>query len=247
MALSHDSYIAVIANEPEALEIIKSTLVPSFALKITNSVTAGLKNFAAEKPKLAIISLKLAQSAAEAEKTELRQRLEQDKIPLLLLTCCQSIEASCNCLNSDLVDFLPLPINAFKLQFRVNSLLKLSSAMNLLVKSFSPEQTYGNLKLHPERMAIEIAGEMRPLSVLEAKILQFFLSHQDQIVSRSSLLAAAWDGVRVSERTVDAHIVSLRKKLRGFDHEIRTIYGAGYILEAKVKKLATNFLDRQLG
>ena len=50
-------------------------------------------------------------------------------------------------------------------------------------------------------------------------------------MSRERILEAVWRDSVVSDRTVDTHIVSLRKKLVGFNHTIATVYGAGYVLK----------------
>jgi DNA-binding response OmpR family regulator len=49
-------------------------------------------------------------------------------------------------------------------------------------------------------------------------------------MSRASILEDVWQGSHVSSRTIDTHMVYLRKKLDGFDHQLSTVYGAGYIL-----------------
>nr|CAA6830778.1 MAG: Phosphate regulon transcriptional regulatory protein PhoB (SphR) [uncultured Thiotrichaceae bacterium] len=57
------------------------------------------------------------------------------------------------------------------------------------------------------------------------------MQHPDRIYSREQLLNHAWgQNVYVEERTVDVHILRLRKNLQpyGFDHYIQTMRGAGY-------------------
>ena len=66
------------------------------------------------------------------------------------------------------------------------------------------------------------------------KLLKCFVQNKDRVMSRDRILEAVWRDSVVSDRTVDTHIVSLRKKLSGFDHEISTVYGAGYILKKPV-------------
>lgn len=47
------------------------------------------------------------------------------------------------------------------------------------------------------------------------------------------ILDSVWSDRDVSDRVVDNHILSLRKKLISFDHEIFSVYGAGYSLKSK--------------
>jgi len=62
-------------------------------------------------------------------------------------------------------------------------------------------------------------------------MLKFFMTHQDRVYSRSQLLDHVWGGgVYVEERTVDVHVLRLRKALApfGFDRFLQTVRGSGY-------------------
>jgi two-component system phosphate regulon response regulator PhoB len=65
----------------------------------------------------------------------------------------------------------------------------------------------------------------------EFRLLKFFMQHPDRVYSREQLLNNAWGrNVYVEERTVDVHILRLRKALapHGIEHYIQTVRGAGY-------------------
>ena len=70
----------------------------------------------------------------------------------------------------------------------------------------------------------------------EYRLLEFFMTHQERVYSRSQLLDHVWGGnVYVEERTVDVHIRRLRKALTLEDHDrfIQTVRGAGYRFSGK--------------
>lgn len=73
------------------------------------------------------------------------------------------------------------------------------------------------------------------LSAREVSLLGFLLAHRDRVVTRAELLVHVWgyrDG-NIETRTVDAHLVKLRKKLAavpGGEHWIETNRGLGYRL-----------------
>jgi DNA-binding response OmpR family regulator len=81
------------------------------------------------------------------------------------------------------------------------------------------------------QMEAAIEGKALQLSVLEFELLKCFVQNKDRVMSRERILEAVWRDSVVSDRTVDTHIVSLRKRLAGFDHQLATVYGAGYILK----------------
>ena len=74
-----------------------------------------------------------------------------------------------------------------------------------------------------------------PLGQTEFKLLHFILTNPDRVYSREQLLDNVW-GINsfVEERTVDVHVLRLRKALRahGVNKLIDTVRGAGYRLSA---------------
>jgi DNA-binding response OmpR family regulator len=66
-------------------------------------------------------------------------------------------------------------------------------------------------------------------SALEFKLLSYFVRNPDRVLSRERILNNVW-GVDtfVTDRVVDSHIRSIRKKLGGFKDHIESIYGEGY-------------------
>jgi two-component system phosphate regulon response regulator PhoB len=69
----------------------------------------------------------------------------------------------------------------------------------------------------------------------EYRLLQFFMTHQERVYTRSQLLDNVWGGnVYVEERTVDVHIRRLRKALgEKHDYLIQTVRGTGYRFSSK--------------
>jgi two-component system alkaline phosphatase synthesis response regulator PhoP len=76
------------------------------------------------------------------------------------------------------------------------------------------------------------SGKEFSLTPLEAEILKFFVSHKGEVVSRDTLLNKIWGYKRFpSTRTIDNHILKLRKKLEeepSRSKYIISIYGQGY-------------------
>ncbi|MFK7795361.1 MAG: winged helix-turn-helix domain-containing protein, partial [Gammaproteobacteria bacterium] len=65
----------------------------------------------------------------------------------------------------------------------------------------------------------------------EFRLLEFFMTHPDKVYSRAQLLDFVWGRSKfVEERTVDVHILRLRKLLKPYHcHEmVQTVRGYGY-------------------
>ncbi|MGK2946646.1 MAG: phosphate regulon transcriptional regulator PhoB [Candidatus Malihini olakiniferum] len=125
-------------------------------------------------------------------------------------------------------------------------------ADDYITKPFSPKELVARLKAVMRRispMAVEEIIEMRGLSLdpishrvttekyalemgpTEFKLLYFFMTHAERVYSREQLLNNVWGtNVYVEDRTVDVHILRLRKALEtsGHDKMVQTVRGTGY-------------------
>ena len=73
----------------------------------------------------------------------------------------------------------------------------------------------------------------------EFKLLELFMRNPDRAFDRSQLLDRVWGrGVYVEERTVDVHVLRLRKVLKPSSHHqlLETVRGVGYRLSSKHKQ-----------
>lgn len=121
-----------------------------------------------------------------------------------------------------------------------------------LTKPFSTRELLARIKaimrrLHPEKaslgygIALDVAkhtvtrnGRAVELSRMEFELLTLLRQHPGQVFSRDRILDLAWpDGGCVTDRTVDAHVKSLRKKL-GEPDAIETVRGFGYRLREEM-------------
>lgn len=91
---------------------------------------------------------------------------------------------------------------------------------------------YGELRLNSRLHTAELRGKPLTLTPIEFSMLELFMSHPQQVFNRLQILDAthgfAFEGY---ERTIDAHIRNLRKKIETDTHApkyIQTVYGIGY-------------------
>ena len=88
----------------------------------------------------------------------------------------------------------------------------------------------GPLVMNEARFEASVDGVPVKLSGKEFRLLHLFASHPGRVFSRAQLLEAVWESVYVDERTVDVHMLRLRKALAGTAAEdlIETVRGVGY-------------------
>jgi two-component system phosphate regulon response regulator PhoB len=95
---------------------------------------------------------------------------------------------------------------------------------------------YGPLAIDPVRHEVRVAGAPVKVGLAEFKLLSFLAGHPDRVFSRSQLLDSVWgDHVFIEERTVDVHVLRLRKALAASNaqHLVQTVRGLGYRLSTQ--------------
>jgi DNA-binding response OmpR family regulator len=91
------------------------------------------------------------------------------------------------------------------------------------------------IEFEPEAFRLHVSGRSIDLSPLDVRLLRYLVENKGMVLSRQQILDAVWGyDAAVIDRTVDAHIKSLRRNLdahpegRGL---IKTVRGQGYRLE----------------
>ncbi len=95
-------------------------------------------------------------------------------------------------------------------------------------KEESLSHIYGPIEIDAEKFRVRCNGDDVPLTRQEFKLLEVLTQHPGRVFKREQMLDKAWgDGGLVTDRTIDVHIKTLRKKFGGFDF-IETVRGIGY-------------------
>lgn len=170
----------------------------------------------------------------DASGVELARSLRRDEltreIPIIMLTARSMEDDKVRALDSGADDYVTKPFGARELVARINALLRRTApgGADELVEA-------GGLKLNTASHRVTGKGKPIDLGPTEFRMLCFFMTHPDRVYSRSQLLDRIWGGgVYIEERTVDVHVLRLRKALAslGFDDYIQTVRGAGYRFSA---------------
>ncbi|MGC3988123.1 MAG: response regulator [Chthoniobacteraceae bacterium] len=87
---------------------------------------------------------------------------------------------------------------------------------------------YGPIAIDPARFTVTCDGEPVSLTKQEFRLLEILAGQPGRVFTRDQLLDQAWpEGGLVTDRTIDAHIKTLRKKFTAHDF-IETVRGIGY-------------------
>ena len=157
-------------------------------------------------------------------------RREGVETPILMLTGRDSTPDIVRGLNAGADDYLTKPFDFDELVARVNALTRRRGGVPDGVLRF------GDIELHRLKRQVRRGGRAVDLSPREFRLLEFFLQHPDEVVTRVQLLEKVWDmSFDPETNVVDVHVSNLRKKLElnGEPRAIQTVRGAGYVLRAE--------------
>lgn len=160
---------------------------------------------------------------------ELARRLKKEEatadIPIIMLTAKVEEDNKIQGLEVGADDYITKPFSPRELVARLKAVLRRATPPGV----DSPVEVDG-LTLDPIGHRVTTEQGALTMGPTEYRLLQFFMTHQERVYTRSQLLDQVWGGnVYVEERTVDVHIRRLRKALgESHDHLIQTVRGAGY-------------------
>jgi two-component system catabolic regulation response regulator CreB len=201
----------------------------------------AIAQFAAEPPALAILDVGLP----DMNGFELFKRLQAlpggAQVPMLFLTARSDEIDRVVGLELGADDYIAKPFSPRELVARVRTILRRSGRAAQGAPAAAPPAPVPApgapatpFALDLERMQIRYYGRLLELSRYEYGVLRLLVQRPGRVYTRDDLLRLVWDEASDSfDRTVDAHVKTLRAKLKAIAPEvdpIRTLRGTGYAL-----------------
>lgn len=154
-------------------------------------------------------------------------RARRPDLPVLMLTARDDLGNKVSALDGGADDYLTKPFAFEELLARIRALVR---------RADQPQSSYlevGDLKMDLLSRSVWRAGKRVDLSSREFALLEYFMRHPGQVLSRQQILAATWDySFDPGSNVVDVYVRYLRRKLdrRGEPSLISTVRGTGYRL-----------------
>lgn len=126
-------------------------------------------------------------------------------------------------------DYVVKPFSTRELLARVKAVLRRNHAAQEQAPDASADILhYGKIEIEPEKFRVRCDGREIALTRQEFRLLELLMRHPGRVFTREQVLDQAWgDGGLVTDRTIDVHIKTLRKKFGDYDF-IETVRGIGY-------------------
>lgn len=220
--------ILIVEDEPNLAFLIAQNLeVEGFTITKAPDGEAAIDAVLAHSFDLIILDLMLPKRSGLDVLREVRR--VRPKLPVIILTARTSVTDRVQGLKLGADDYMSKPFEMAELLARVQAVLRRTQDAPL-----PDDLSLGDLRVDFARMTAARNGQDVALSSREFRVLRALAQHRGQVITREELLRAAWSADEaVTERTVDAHIKNLRKKIEQDPANpvfLRTIHREGYVL-----------------
>jgi two-component system OmpR family response regulator len=159
-----------------------------------------------------------------------RQFRQNDRwAPVIMLTARGDVADRVRGLDAGADDYLAKPFSLVELSARLRALIRRGAARRPAVLRV------GTLRLDPATRQVWQADQPISLSATEFSLLELFMRHPGEVLTRSRILEHVWDfGYDAASNVVDQYVGYLRRKIdRPFGRaDLETVRGAGYRLRA---------------
>ena len=221
--------ILIVEDEPAiALALEDDLTLEGYQVTVVQDGIEGLKRARADVFDAILLDVMLPGKDGFEICRELRRN--RVRTPILMLTARAQESEKVLGLEAGADDYLTKPFGIRELRARIAALLRRSQP-----EALTAPVRIGDAEVDLDRAEIRRGGETMALTPLEFRLLQTFIRSRGRILTRAQLIGDAWGpNTFVTDRVVDNHIGSLRKKLEPDGDEpryLQNVRGIGYRLE----------------
>lgn len=219
--------ILIIEDETAIREMLTTTLsLVGFECLEAQDAKQGYQLAIDRRPDLILLDWMLPNNLSGIE---LCHRLKKDEIlsniPIIMLTAKGEEDNKIQGLDAGADDYITKPFSTRELISRIKAVLRRTNQQQ--------EKIININGLNIDILAKRICINETPLDIgpTEYRLLEFFITHAERAYTRSQLLDHIWGhNAYIEDRTIDVHILRLRKILEphGLQHHIQTVRGIGY-------------------
>lgn len=221
--------VLLVEDDPAlANAIIQGLQDEKIECKWSDSLASARQAVETDKPEAIILDLMLGNENGLDLLNELRAN--RQPTPVLILTALGLLENRVEGLNAGADDYLVKPFQMPELLARLVAITRRSRRIE------GSTLLYGPLRLEVTTRRLYRDGKELVLSPTELSLLELFMRHSEQIMTRQMLCEQLWDSSWEGETNViEVHINRLRGKVdKGFEKPlIHTVRGRGYVLSDK--------------
>ena len=217
------------------------TTLLAFSLRKAGFAVTCVKNLSEARaqvkkalPDVVVLDWMLPDGEGIAWLNTVRADARTARLPVLMLTARAQEIDKLKGLELGADDYITKPFSPKELVARINTVLRRTAPQHV-----TQEIQFADCVLRDDDLSLVQGERVIQIGGTEYKLLKFFLTHSERSYTRAQLLDLVWgDHVYIEERTVDVHILRLRKILQkvGLEAHLETVRGVGYRWQNEVQK-----------
>ncbi len=225
--------ILIVDDEPAVREALRRSL--AFEGYATREAVDGIDALAAMEsyaPDLVVLDVQMPRM--DGLTAARRIRAAGSTVPILMLTARDTVGDRVTGLDAGADDYLVKPFELDELFARIRALLRRSSyAAPRAAGEPSDVLAFEDLRMDPATREVTRGGRRVELTRTEFTLLELFLAHPRQVLTREQILKAVWGfDFEPSSNSLDVYVMYLRRKTEagGEPRLVHTVRGVGYVL-----------------
>ncbi|MEY9846273.1 response regulator transcription factor [Streptacidiphilus sp. MAP5-3] len=230
--------VLVVDDEPALRDALESSLAfEGYEVVTASDGLEALDTVAEQKPDLVLLDIMMPRMDGLTAVRRLRSR--GDTVPVLMLTARDAVGDRVTGLDVGADDYLAKPFELDELLARVRALLRRStlttSAGAAEAAGADEILSFEDLTMNTTTREVTRAGKPVELTRTEYMLLEMFLAHPRQVLTREQILKAVWGfDFEPSSNSLDVYVMYLRRKTEagGLPRLVHTVRGVGYALRA---------------
>ena len=223
------STVLIVEDEAAQVELLSFNLrAAGFDVAVAGDGNEALQKFDEIEPDILLLDWMLPGVSGLEVCRRIRFRQTNCIVPIIIVSARTEEEDRIRGLDSGADDYVIKPYSIDELLARIKANLRRTRPSTV-----GQKLVFRDIELDSEQHRVFRDGREIKLGPTEFRLLATFLERPGRVWSREQLLDRVWGrNIHVEIRTVDVHMVRLRKALRryGGDDPLRTVRGAGYSL-----------------
>lgn len=223
--------VMVVEDEGDIREILKNLLEEEgFQVVALDNGLNLMEELQFNRPDLLLLDQILPGKTGVEAVREVRASDAFGRLPIIMVTGLSGEEDKVNALDLGADDYVTKPFYPKELAARIKALARRTDSIGGAASAPLKDDriTRDSLVIDFSAHRVTIDGSEVALTLTEFKILGELLRQSGQVLTREKLRERALGNLNVTDRTIDVHMASLRKKLGTIGNQIETVRGVGY-------------------